>query len=121
RAGPSYTTATLLKLREDHAAARDAVRTEIELTRDFDHELLESTGLFLVRTLAQSKSEYLLRPDLGRKFCDLAAETIRQRCPSNADFQVIVGDGLSSTAVARQVPALLPNLAAEAATRGWAH
>jgi ethanolamine ammonia-lyase small subunit len=32
---------------------------------------------------------------------------------------VVVGDGLSATAVAAQVPALLPRLADEAAGRGW--
>src|SRR5437016_5297271 len=34
RAGPSYRTATQLELRQDHAAAVDAVRAEIDLERD---------------------------------------------------------------------------------------
>src|SRR5215813_6463706 len=34
RAGSSYRTSTQLELREAHAAARDAVRTELDLNRD---------------------------------------------------------------------------------------
>ncbi len=35
RAGTSYRTATQLELREDHAAAVDAVQAELDIERDF--------------------------------------------------------------------------------------
>ena len=44
RAGGSYTTRTLLELRADHAAARDAVRDEIDLEADFGREFLDHGG-----------------------------------------------------------------------------
>src|SRR5579864_6739171 len=68
RCGPAYRTATQLELRRDHAAALDAVKAELELTRDLGPEFVERWGLFEVCTRAASKQEYLMRPDLGRSF-----------------------------------------------------
>lgn len=114
RAGPGCRTATSLQLREDHAAARDAVQAEVNLLRDFgDRDLFEA------RTRVQSKAEYLKRPDLGRRLAPDSAEAIRAACPAGCDLQVAVGDGLSATAVAVQAPGLLDRLRAIAAERGW--
>src|SRR5947208_6051373 len=74
RAGASYRTVTHLQLRQDHAAARDAVEAEVDLTRDFGEELVHRFGLFEVRTRAVGKGQYLMRPDLGRQFCDEARQ-----------------------------------------------
>jgi ethanolamine ammonia-lyase small subunit len=119
RAGPSYKTGTLLKLREDHAAARDAVYNELDLERDLSPEFGRDQKLFLVQSWARTKSEYLMRPDLGRKFSDAAANEIRQRCSQQPDFQIVIGDGLSATAVATQIPKLLPRLIQLAHEMGW--
>jgi ethanolamine ammonia-lyase small subunit len=108
-----------LRLREDHAAARDAVQDEVDLTRDFGPDRVARFGLFEVRTRAGSKAEYLRRPDLGRKLGAEAGEAIRAACPAGADLQVVVGDGLSATAVAAQAPGLLDRLFASATARGW--
>jgi ethanolamine ammonia-lyase small subunit len=118
RAGPSYRTATHLALRQDHAAARDAVRAEIDLRRDLGG-LVETFGLFEVATRAASKDEYLLRPDLGRQLNDEARAELPRRCPAGAALQVVVGDGLSAAAVVAQVPLLLPLVGQEARRRGW--
>jgi ethanolamine ammonia-lyase small subunit len=119
RSGAAYRTATQLELREAHAAARDAVRTEFELKRDLGSDLVDEFNLFEVFTHARSKDEYLLRPDLGRRFTEDAARTIEARCSQNAELQVVIGDGLSVTAVVTQVPALLRLLTQQARDRGW--
>jgi ethanolamine ammonia-lyase small subunit len=119
RAGASYRTATWLELRSDHAAARDAVRTELDLNRDLGAPFLAQWGLFEVATSAHTKEEFLLRPDLGRSLSDAAKAELGRRCRPGADFQVAIADGLSAAAVRVQVPALLPLLAAEAERRGW--
>lgn len=119
RAGPAYRTGTWLKLREDHAAARDAVQAEVDLQRDFGAERVTRFGLFEVQTRATSKAEYLRRPDLGRKLNANAGELVRAQCPVGCDLQVVIGDGLSATAVAAQAPGLLDRLHAAALTRGW--
>ena len=117
RAGPGYRTATWLQLRADHAAARDAVYADLDLAAL--GPLVQAFGLFAVSTRAASRAEYLTRPDLGRRLDDAARAAIAAECPRGTDFQVVIGDGLSATAVATQVPALLPLLAHEAAARGW--
>src|SRR5262245_60396722 len=95
----AYRSDTLLSLRADHAAARDAVWAEIELQRD-----LPGLELFEVSTRAANKQEYLLRPDLGRQLADPARVLLQDRCPRGIDLQVFIGDGLSAAAVRAQVP-----------------
>lgn len=111
RAGGSYPTTAWLELRADHAAARDAVREEIDLDRDFGGDFVGRWDLFEVATMAASKDEYLLRPDLGRALAPESREAIVARRPSGADVQIVLGDGLSSAALVAQAPALLPKLA----------
>ena len=119
RAGAAYRTSTQLKLREDHAGARDAVRAEFDLAAIFGAQFIDRWKLFEVRTQAASKDEYLLRPDLGRHFHAAARAEISSRCPRGCDLQIAVGDGLSVPAVAAQVPPLLPLLVDGANARGW--
>jgi ethanolamine ammonia-lyase small subunit len=119
RAGPSYRTATQLELRQDHAAALDAVHAELDLENDFAREFRERWQLFEVTTRAGSKTEYLMRPDRGRRFSDAAAAEIVRHCPRGVDLQVAIGDGLSAAAVTTQVPRVLPLLADGASQHGW--
>lgn len=111
RAGAGYRTSTQLELRRAHAAARDAIRAELEMERDFGTDFVREWKLFEVTTQAHSKDEYLLRPDLGRQLSDDAAAQIKARCVAGAGLQIVIGDGLSVTAVAAQVPRLLPLIA----------
>lgn len=119
RAGAAYPTRTQLDLRQAHAAARDAVRTELDLERDLGRELIDRWQIFEVATNARSKDEYLLRPDLGRRLNEDSARTIQARCPAEIDLQIVIGDGLSVTAIAAQLPGLLPLIAANSKTLGW--
>ncbi len=119
RAGAAYRSSTQLELRQAHAAARDAVRTELDLQRDFGGEFVSAWNLFEVTTRAKSKDEYLLRPDFGRRFSEESARTVLARCTPKIDLQIVIGDGLSVTAVAAQVPGLLPLLVQQAKAQGW--
>src|SRR5262249_9578102 len=106
RRGAAHPTDTPLALRQDHAAARDACPAELALKRDLGDGLVGDFSLFLVTTQAGSRTEYLLRPDLGRRLSDDSREKVQARCPTDCDLQVVVGDGLSVPAVAAQVPVL---------------
>jgi ethanolamine ammonia-lyase small subunit len=119
RAGAAYRTGAQLDLREAHAAARDAVRAEFRLETAFSAEFAKLWSLFEVSTEARSKEEYLLRPDLGRRFQEKSTQEIAKRCSRDADIQIAIGDGLSVTAVSAQVPPLLPLVEAGARARGW--
>src|SRR3984893_13611111 len=52
RSGPAYRTNTQLELREAHAAARDAVRAELDLSTTFGADFVKRWGLFEVCTQA---------------------------------------------------------------------
>src|SRR5215831_20741781 len=80
RAGYAYRTPTQLELRQAHAAARDAVRTELDLENYFGVEFIEQWQLFEVSTQARSKDEYLLCPDLGRRLHEAAKRQILAQC-----------------------------------------
>lgn len=112
RTGPAYRTRTWLQLREDHAVARDAVHADLTL-------VIDGVDLFEVRTEARTRVEYLMRPDLGRRLDDDARDRVRRLCPAECDLQVVIGDGLSATAVTAQVPPLVDGLRCEADRRGW--
>lgn len=118
-AGDRYRTTTLLELRRDHAAARDAVRRELDLHADLGVDVVQCWNLPLVTTCCRDKDEFLMRPDLGRRLPDAARDTLRAACPPRADVQVVIGDGLSVAAVAAQAPGLLEPLERAVTARGW--
>ena len=119
RAGVSYRTATALELRRDHAAAVDAVYAELDVMRDLGADFVRQFGLFELSTETRSKTEYLARPDMGRRFNSEAKDSLWKRCPRGAGLQVVIGDGLSATAIAAQIPTLLPAFLDTASNRGW--
>ena len=94
RAGPRYKTLTMLRFRADHAAAQDAVFSQ--LPEDFAAQ----NGLIAVTTRCRDKDEYLTRPDLGRCFDEENQQKIRSANTATPDVQILVGDGLSSAAIA---------------------
>lgn len=102
KAGPRLKTQTLLKLRADHAAARDAVMMDVS------EGLIQSLGLLSVTTRCQDKNTFLTRPDLGRSFDEETQAFIRQNCTPNPDVQIIISDGLSSSAVEANASRILP-------------
>jgi ethanolamine ammonia-lyase small subunit len=117
--GASYTTKMALELRGDHARAVDAVWTEFDLQKDFPPDFVARWELFQVSSQAESKSQFLLRPDLGRKLSDAGRELIAQRCVRSPDVQIVMGDGLSGAALSDQVPELFPLLLRRMRARGW--
>ena len=119
RSGAAYRTSTQLDLREAHAAARDAVRAELDVESLFGAAFIKTWDLFEACTEAPSKEEYLLRPDLGRRFNAMSRQELASRRSREIDIQFAIGDGLSVTAVAAQVPSLLPLLYEGARARGW--
>ncbi len=117
RSGAAYRTATQLDLREAHAAARDAVRAELDLQK-FAPGFIQSWGLFEVSSAANSKEEYLLHPNQGRKLSEASRAELQKRCPPQKDLQIAIGDGLSVTAIYAQVPPLFESLIEGAKSRG---
>ena len=103
RAGPRYSTASLLLFQGDHAVTQDA------LYRDVDQKLLDQFNLFTVQTkITGGKQGYLLRPDLGRLLNDEAKRIINEKCQKNVNIQLCVGDGLSAAAIEANLRQIFP-------------
>ncbi len=117
--GAAYSTRMELELRGAHASAVDAVWTEFELQKDMPAEFVARWKLFQVESRAESKSQYLLRPDLGRLLSEAGKSLIVENCAAGAEVQIVIGDGLSGAAVSAQVPGLLPLVQERLTERGW--
>src|SRR5450432_645737 len=100
RTGTRYLTNTMLRFRADHAAAKDAVLSEV------DPALLRRLDLFEVSSRAPDKATFLQRPDLGRALSDEARDELTKRLgkASSMRVAVIYGDGLSAAALNQHLP-----------------
>lgn len=104
RCGNRYTTKAYLRLLADHAGALDAVMSEAP------EHLVEENHLLPVQTLCRDKNEYMSRPDLGRQFSDEMKQKMAKECIRDADVQIILSEGLSSTAMERNTNDVLASL-----------
>ena len=93
KAGARYKTLTMLRFRADHAAAQDAVFSQVP------EDFAEKNGLVPVQTRCKDKDMYLTRPDLGRCFDEENQIKIRQAVSGKPRVQIVIGDGLSSAAI----------------------
>ncbi|MCG8567770.1 MAG: ethanolamine ammonia-lyase subunit EutC [Desulfobacterales bacterium] len=93
RTGPRYLTRTMLRFRADHASAQDAVFNSVS------KEFIKDWGILEVSSACQDKDEFLTRPDLGRILDEENADILRQNCKKAPRVQIVIIDGLSSTAV----------------------
>ena len=93
KAGPRYKTLSMLRFRADHAAAQDAVFSQVP------EDYAQRQGLVPVQTRCRDKDEYLTRPDLGRCFDEENQKKIRAAISGKPRVQIVVGDGLSSAAI----------------------
>jgi len=93
KAGARYKTITMLRFRADHAAAQDAVFSQIP------EDYAQKNGLIPLQTRCKDKDEYLTRPDLGRIFDEANQKKIREAISGTPKVQIVIGDGLSSAAI----------------------
>ncbi|MEL7566057.1 MAG: ethanolamine ammonia-lyase subunit EutC [Dehalobacterium sp.] len=104
RAGARPKTDAYLKFQADHAQAMDAV------FMDVSEEFLAKMNLLTVESGAKDKDEFLKMPHFGRKLSEEGKKRIGEKCQKNVQVQIIVVDGLSSSAIEANVPDVLPVL-----------
>jgi ethanolamine ammonia-lyase small subunit len=108
RAGASLPTREVLSFALAHAQARDAVHARLD--RAALGAKLQALGLapLEVESEARDRALYLRRPDLGRRLDRASRERLQaRRGGTTADLVLMIGDGLSATAVAAHAPALV--------------
>jgi len=106
RAGFGLPTQAYLEFQAAHARARDAVHARLDVGAMLRDIAARGWPAMRVASAAQSRHAFLRMPDLGRA---LAAESrARLSEPMVApDVVIVIGDGLSSVAVARNaIPVL---------------
>jgi len=104
RAGTRMKTGSYLQFRIDQAAAHDAVMKTISPT------LLETLQLPALHTKATDMSDYLMNLDSGRVLSDESVRWLEQNADKGKDVQIIISDGLSTSACEATIPDLLPAL-----------
>jgi ethanolamine ammonia-lyase small subunit len=118
RSGASLPTKALLAFTLDHARARDAVHAAFDVSAVTQG--LNDLGLaaFDVASCALDRKEYLRRPDLGRKLDPASQHVLASRkTAAPCRLAIVIGDGLSPSAVHAHaielVRNLMPRLAAD--------
>ncbi|HEY7376936.1 MAG TPA: ethanolamine ammonia-lyase subunit EutC [Polyangia bacterium] len=115
RVGPRYHTNTMLRFRADHAAAKDAVLSEV------DPELIARLGMFEVASRAPDKAIFLQRPDLGRALSDEGRAELSKRIGRAPTLVIVYGDGLSAAALNQHLAEFHASLERALASRGIGH
>ncbi|AYD02520.1 ethanolamine ammonia-lyase subunit EutC [Neorhizobium sp. NCHU2750] len=117
RHGAGLPTRAQLSFLLDHAKAREAVWTSVDRASLAD--CLNRLGFSVARvdSMADSRSVYVRRPDLGRLLNAASTESLKVlAAETSCDIAIVVADGLSSSAVdLNAVPlieALVPKLSA---------
>jgi ethanolamine ammonia-lyase small subunit len=109
RAGSGQLTATSLQFKLDHARARDAVHAAL----DFEAlgQSLRERGWSVVRvhSAAGDRTEYLRRPDLGRRLSPTGYPPFEEGM-RGCDVAIVAADGLSALAIETNLLPVLDRL-----------
>jgi ethanolamine ammonia-lyase small subunit len=119
RSGSGMPTSEVLKFSMAHAQARDAVKTPIDWS-DVEKGL-QALGLETLRiaSAAADRDTYLRRPDLGRRLSPESRQLLADRAPSPTDVLIVIGDGLSSTAITANAVAAVAAFLPHARRNEW--
>jgi ethanolamine ammonia-lyase small subunit len=117
RAGSGQLTATSLQFMLDHARARDAVHAALDLEALGPSLRERGWSVIRVHSAAGDRTEYLRRPDLGRRLspngCPVFEDWMR-----GSDVAIVAADGLSALAVETNLLPLLDCLRPRLLARG---
>jgi ethanolamine ammonia-lyase small subunit len=110
RVGAGMPTDEVLKFGWAHAMARDAIHATLDVEK-LDKELkAQGWATAHIHSRAPDRTTYLRRPDLGRVIAPDDIAKLREAPLVHNDICIVIGDGLSSLAVARHAAPLLAAL-----------
>lgn len=104
RTGTRQKTDAYIRFMADHAIAQDAVFLDVE------EDFLNANDLPIITTQATDKEAFLTKPHLGTKLSEEGRSKLLSVCEKNVQVQIIVVDGLSSSAIERNIPEIMPVL-----------
>jgi len=106
RAGASVPTRALLEFQLAHAKARDAVHLPLAVLSLVEELRQSGISPIALESAARDRSEYLKRPDLGRRLSEASRERLAS-LRGEYDAAFVIADGLSALAVHRHAFPLL--------------
>jgi ethanolamine ammonia-lyase small subunit len=98
-------TASWLQFRQDHAMAKDAVKSE------FSQPLLnfiQEADYPIIQSLASGKLDFISYPPKGKQADVQTLNRLRELCPKDLDVQIVICDGLSAQAIEQNLQDILP-------------
>jgi ethanolamine ammonia-lyase small subunit len=104
RCGTRQRTDTWIRFQADHAVAVDAV------FMDVSDDFLKANNLETITTRATTKDDFLQEPNWGTQLSDEGKKKLNQVCQKGVQVQILVADGLSSSAIETNIPEILPPL-----------
>ena len=120
RAGHSFPTSELLKFQADHAQARDAVYSVLDIALLIDSLKSDlDLPIITLKSKVENRSEYLQRPDLGRTLSQESRELLQTIKIEESDVCFVVVDGLSADAINQNTPPVLKNIIAKLKKINW--
>lgn len=98
--GTSIPSSASLAFAWAHAAAKDALTTPLDYLEMASEMEAFFCSTVRVKSKANDREEYLLRPDLGRQLSDESREELQQwKSAKPYDLVFVLGDGLSPAAI----------------------
>ena len=123
RTGGSLPTEALLDFRLAHARARDAVLSPFDASGLADALRASGLEVLCLQSEAANQAEFLRRPDLGRRLAAASRDCLTRHAGSGPaapyDLAVMVSNGLSSLAAARQAVPLVCELIPLLRSSSW--
>lgn len=110
RAGAGMPTDEVLRFGWAHAMARDAIHAALDVPKLEADVHAQGWTVAHVHSRAADRTTYLRRPDLGRVIDPDDIAKLRAEPILRSDVCIVIGDGLSSLAVARHAAPLLAAL-----------
>lgn len=121
RTGHSLPTHALLDFQLDHARARDAVFSVLDLPRLTADLNAIHPGTLTLHSRATDRHTYLQRPDLGRQLSQAAKDQLFNDTSSATgfDLSLVIADGLSAAAVNTHALPVVSQLVNSVKNLGW--
>lgn len=121
RTGTSLPTKPHLEFQLAHARARNAVHHELDIAK-LESELAgRSIDTRILHSAAESRSEYLQRPDKGRRLDEPSRQALVELAGQNEKYDAVfvIGDGLSSFAIEENAIPFLDKILPPLKELGW--
>lgn len=100
RAGAGIPTGETLEFKLAHAQARDAVHAALDFVKlSVELGAIHPWPVMILKSHAKDRSEYLRRPDFGRRLSEDSRQHLERQPPAEYDLAIVFADGLSALAI----------------------